>query len=168
MKYEEAIQRCETCAEKWNTPNSLESWFSSLRKWIELGRCERAPDGIDPFLKTLNEPAYRACFEYWLDNEPVGRAFDNDLKFDRDSGEIIGWSQSIGKVRFHDEGAQAVDYLDDLTYMDVEFGIDETYSFHWKFVEMEIYRVLVSETLITVCLALSTVIAVVLFITVNL
>ena len=52
--------------------------------------------------------------------------------------------------------------------MDVEIGIDETYSFHWKFVEMEIYRVLVSETLITVCLALSTVIAVVLFITVNL
>ena len=67
-----------------------------------------------------------------------------------------------------DPGKYAMDYLNDVRYIEKTYGLNETYSFDYEYIEVEIYKVLMPETLSTLMFAIMTVILVVLFITVNL
>ena len=69
--------------------------------------------------------------------------------------------------RIMDPGAYAVDFLTDVRYIEKHFGLSDTYSFDREYVDLEIYRVMLPETLATLAFALIAVILVVLFITVN-
>ena len=64
-----------------------------------------------------------------------------------------------------DPGTQGIKLLDDLRYLEKEFGLDFTYSYQLEYREFEIYRVLGKEILNMLSYALLTVTVVVLFIT---
>lgn len=64
----EAMTRCESCEKRWQQPRSLFSPYYELVSWIELGRCPSAPDGIDPFKKTLDKSMFKQCQKFWLEH----------------------------------------------------------------------------------------------------
>ena len=45
-----------------------------------------------------------------------------------------------------DPGRDAISYLDDLRYIERNFGLPETWTFDVEFVPLETYRVLAPET----------------------
>lgn len=69
--------------------------------------------------------------------------------------------------RIMDPGEYALIFLNDIRLIEKAVGLEDTYSFDREYIEVEIYRVLMPETISTLTIAILTVIFVVLFITVN-
>ena len=75
--------------------NSLKSWFSTYRQWLDNGKCDEMLDGIDPFLKTVPKKEFKACLFKWLTYDSAGIEYERFLKFD-DSGTVLeGWTQTV-------------------------------------------------------------------------
>jgi len=66
-----------------------------------------------------------------------------------------------------DPGKYALDYLEDVRFIEINMGLKDTYGFEREYVNLEIYKVLWPETVKTLLFAFLTVVLVVLFITVN-
>ena len=60
--FDEQLQRCEDCEQKWYQAETLDSWFQEYRAYIDRGACDLMPEGIDPFLKTIPREPYLLCF----------------------------------------------------------------------------------------------------------
>ena len=104
----------------------------------------------------------------WLTDDVLGSNYLVDIKFDQQTDRILGWKQTITTQQIKDPGKYAMQYLNDLRYIERNFGLPDTYSFDIEFVPAETYGVLMSETISQLSVALLTVILVVLFVTVNL
>ena len=155
------------CSQKWNKPNTLDSWFHRFRSWVDTGACKYARDGIDPFRKTIPYNSFKSCLQVWLLEDPIGSTYRVEIKFDYKSGKIEGWKQAIQMERIMDPGEYAMIFLNDIRLIEKAVGLEDTYSFDREYIEVEIYRVLMPETISTLTIAILTVIFVVLFITVN-
>ena len=68
----------------------------------------------------------------------------------------------------NDPASIAETYLNDIRYIEANFGNNQTYSAHRDYIDFEVYTVLTPETAKQIGLALCVVIAVVLFITISL
>ena len=166
--YEDALQRCELCSEKWLKPGSLDSWFSAFRAWVERGNCPLQRTGFDPFKKTLEPSVFKSCFSEWINNDFVGRTYRPDLTLDQKTGLIVAFKQTIKTIKFEKPGTQSVTYLDELRRIDKQAGLNETFSFDMDHGIIEIYRVLFTETIVSISMSLLVVFIVVFFVTINL
>ncbi len=73
--FDEQLQRCETCTDKWFKENSIDSWVIKFREWVNNGKCPVYRSGIDPFLKTMQPDAFKLCLYSWMKNDKIGRSY---------------------------------------------------------------------------------------------
>jgi len=57
-------------------PNTLDSFFSKARRYINEGNCERIMDGqtIDPFKKTVDPEKLKNCLMIWAFKTKEGKS----------------------------------------------------------------------------------------------
>ena len=87
--FDEQLQRCETCSQKWFKPNSIDSWIVKFRAWVNRGECSLSKSGIDPFSKIMHPAAFQICLSNWMNEDKIGRTYQIDLKIEEQ--KILGW-----------------------------------------------------------------------------
>jgi Niemann-Pick C1 protein len=146
----------------------LDSWYQVFRQWVDKKSCKYAPQGINPFKKVLEADQFKSCLQEWLQTDEIGGAYRKDIKFDFAANQILGWKQTVTTEFFEDPGRDALAYLTEIRKIESLYGLTETFSFERSYADLEIYIVLIGETIASLALAVLTVIFVVLFITMNL
>ena len=111
--------------------------------------------------------SFKSCLQIWLRDDPIGTTYKADIKFNYASNTIEGWTQYVTTEYFEDVGRDAKTYLAETREIETTYNMALTFSLERIFADLEIYNVLVDETIVTLILAACTVIAVVLFITAN-
>ena len=41
------------------------------------------PNGFDVFLKVMDPALYENCLKYWIDKDPIGRTYREDIKIEQ-------------------------------------------------------------------------------------
>ena len=90
-----------------------------------------------------------------------------DVRKEED-GTITAFYIDIKTVEMDDPGRDSYLMLEDLRYLEKNYGLDDTFSFEFAYREFEIYKVLKGEIIKMLLYALSIVTLVVLFITFDL
>lgn len=139
-----------------------------FRSWVDARLCEELPDGIDPFTKTIPELEFRLCLKTWLNDDYLGKTYRLNIKRNLDSGDILGFKDAANAMPFENKASDGLKFLEETREINKKYGIGDTFAFSGSYVSLEVYKVLLPETISTLLYALLTVVLVVLFITFNL
>lgn len=104
----------------------------------------------------------------FMQNDPVGRTFWNDLKGDINKQRLDGYVLRGNHIELAGHAVDGVPFIDDMIRISENYGTWETWPSNREFVEIEQYRVFKPELIESVLLSLLAVAIVVAFITVNL
>ena len=74
----------------------------------------------------------------------IGLTFKEHLKFD-DANILVGFKSRIDQVKLDGYVTDGTQMLKDLRMLEKQYGLDETYSFERRFIEMEYYSIYLEE-----------------------
>ena len=157
----EAMTRCESCEERWHLPQTLDSSFYELRKWIDQLVCPHLPQGIDPFKKTVDPENFAKCEQIWSQTTYLGNVYtlSEFYSFDR---------IRIRATPIEDQGRDGPTYLRDIKIIDSQSGFLKVQSLDFNFYyQTGLYELLEKDTATTVCLSLLIVFVSVFILTLN-
>lgn len=164
-----ALEECEGCDEKWNMPNTLESWFREMHKTARDNGCQVTSSTGD-YLIEPND-FYNCLCKFIVTDE--GRGYAKDLIYTGTISpnpaactvELTGFRQTIVVKKIEQIAIQGVQYLKDIRAIEDKYAPPGTFSYSQDMLDYELYVVFTKETLLSVGLSLVAVFFVVLFVT---
>ena len=102
LNFNNKMEECEGCDEKWNMPNTLEMWFDRFHEYSYEGGCDIDPLRTKPVIALADyvvpSETFYADLSRFL-SEDCGRTFTKNINYDGEIGssdfKITGWRQSI-------------------------------------------------------------------------
>lgn len=143
--FDEALSRCRGCSQPWVIPGTLRSWNHEFRWWLDQGACLFAPGGTDPFTKVLNAAQFELCLEIWLKQDTIGRTYKEDMKISSEDGRLLGFKQRVDVQMLRGLSSEGIPFMLDIQTLEQTYGLNETYSFHYRYGEIEQYRIFLRE-----------------------
>ena len=86
------------------------------------------PNGRNPFTKVIDRYKFTACFDIWLDLDPVGRAYKSDLKLGSAREGLLGYKLKIDIIVMDRLATDGVAMMEDLRRIEKSYGPGEGYS----------------------------------------
>ena len=126
-----------------------------------------APNGLDPFRKTLDPVNFGICLLQWYENDSIGTTYGEDLKIDMENFKLEGFMAYANAKILDGYDSEGIDFVDDMNRIAKWYGIATTKANNREFIEIEQYRVFFWEQTEGLILSLTAVAAVVTFITAN-
>ena len=67
------LQRSYLCEEDWWKKDTVRSWYTAFKKWVDRGECFLEREGIKPFEKVVNPDSFYVCLhDFLLSDEGEG------------------------------------------------------------------------------------------------
>lgn len=142
---DEAISRCRDCSKDWVVPDSLSSWNRAFRAWLDDGSCIFQLQGIDPFAKVIDEGLFATCLDIWLKQDSIGRTYKEDLKVSADDSRLIGYKTKVKARELNGLSSEGIPLMLDLRSIEQQYGLNETYSYFNRYMEIEQYNIFLDE-----------------------
>ena len=76
--FNDAIQECTGCDEKWSMPDTLEQWYADFNEFTKAGKCPSVPLSVDENF-TVPQDKFYSCLALYLSAE--GRKHVKDLVY---------------------------------------------------------------------------------------
>ena len=77
-------------------------------------------------MKVIDRYKFTACFDIWLADDPIGRAYKTDMKIDNREG-LRGYKLKLDIIKLNRLAEDGVNMMDDMRRLE-GYGPVETYS----------------------------------------
>ena len=159
-----ALQECRGCQEPWHVKHSLKSWYEDFANWVSIGSCSFVTFALIPGQKiVVPEAQFYPCLEEWFGTD-FGRNYRKDIFMDED-GVIHGYRELVTPIKTANAYEVGRAYIRDIRRLVGMYGISETYSFSEDMLTMELFVVLIKETILSTASSVAAIFVVALLIT---
>jgi len=146
--------------------HSLDSWYAYFSNWVSIGSCSVVTASIVPGQKiVLPEAQFYDCLQEWFLTD-FGRNKKNDIVME--DGKISGWREYVTPIKTENLYEDGRTYLTDMRRVLGQYGIEKTYAYSKDLLTMEMFVVLVKETVISCASSIAAIFCIVMLITCSL
>lgn len=80
---------------------------------------------------------FESCLKYWIEKDSIGRTFSEDIKIEQEDGRILGYKSKIEIFSIPKMARDGVLFMDDMMDLTTKYGLNETYSWYRRYLDIE-------------------------------